>query len=135
MNNIFENAKFGDRFRTRDGRMSIFLQPYIPTYGDNYFIMAVGDSFVTHPISTEFKVYADGRNFSLKTPLGFNDEKFDIVGRWETPIDENELNKIATDFADVQFEGLVRGDDYTDMDYQRCTHNFKVGYRTATQWK
>lgn len=27
MTNIFENAKFGDKFRTHDGRMALFISP------------------------------------------------------------------------------------------------------------
>lgn len=72
MDNVFQNAKFGDKFKTRDGRIVIYWyydakDPYqMPHW------VCFGDGSFTH--------YADDGIYHKGNPNTVGD---DIVGRWE----------------------------------------------------
>ncbi len=76
MENIFENVKFGDKFKTRDGRLAIFIR-----HDDfDMFFHLEGDR-------TSIRYFKDGKW------LSFRDTIYDIVARWNEPIDEEKLNE------------------------------------------
>lgn len=86
MANIFENAKFGDKFRTRDGRMALYISG-----GLNLHILYVEgedepDDFDRHGLF----YYSYGGKLT----------SFDIIGKWEEPINKEELKELARHFAD-----------------------------------
>jgi hypothetical protein len=108
--NIFENAKFGDKFRTRDGRRAI--------YGftvDERHILIVED------FSAVFRFDDSGVS-------NYPNDKIDIVGKWQDPINEEELDKIAID--DI-FK--VLNQDYLDgkISFNKIKEIYKAGYRKA----
>lgn len=63
---MFENAKFGDKFRTRDGRMAIYNGRRID---DHWLIVE------RHPFNT-IRFNSKGMFSRIITPI-------DIVGKWE----------------------------------------------------
>lgn len=85
MENIFENAKFGDKFRTRDGRKAIFINcaterndvyfKYYCTIEDLDGIYEVFDS--------QGRCHRD------------SDSPIDIVSEWQEEISEEELDELA----------------------------------------
>ena len=83
--NIFENAKFGDKFRTRDGRMVLFNSP-TSFYKGWYWMIAQG--------SGTCRYFEDGL-------LNIGEENsLDIVGKWEEPINEEELDRLALEHSE-----------------------------------
>lgn len=78
MSNIFEGAKFGDAFKTKDGRKAIY-----DGYENNYRFLILDGGF-------DIICNDDG----IDT---INDN--DIVGRWVEPIDEKTLNDMAVELA------------------------------------
>lgn len=75
MENIFENAKFGDRFKTRDGKTAIFSRELT----GSYFLIIEGSSFT----------WAYNSNGELATKI---DAGMDIVSRIDTVEIEREEN-------------------------------------------
>lgn len=76
---LFKGATLGDRFRTRDDQLAIYLQPYIPTYGRNFHILALEEKGVIHNTYFTVRVYDNGENFTKKTKYGSIDHNFDII--------------------------------------------------------
>lgn len=74
MDNIFENAKFGDKFRSRDGKLNIYIRCFNGKEGYHYLLRS-----------------------DHVSPLPFNDDGsvrffnkcLDIVGKWVEPNDKN----------------------------------------------
>lgn len=108
--NIFEGARFGDKFRTRDGRRVLYL-------GKN------GDDLFPHCVYVEneaitFWVQDDG-SISLSLP----DRPTDIVGKWKEPIDDGKLDRLASSYAirECLFENA----------YEDVCNAYRAGYRKA----
>lgn len=81
MKGIFEGAKFGDRFVTRDGQMAIYVAKHEEC---NYY----GGTNISHTYALENRCTVhwckdNGINLSFI-------EDFDIVGRWQESIDDDE---------------------------------------------
>ena len=75
--NLFENAKFGDKFRTRDGRMAIYNYHSIRGWHD---IIIEGKGRSYH--------FADHCNGIIRLPQNPDPDidychPIDIVGKWE----------------------------------------------------
>lgn len=70
MEEIFKNAKFGDKFRTRDGRMVIF-HCKDRLYSDSYSFFNEDDIF-------SYSIKGNGRYLGLD-----KEHKLDIISRWE----------------------------------------------------
>ena len=79
MSKIFEGAKFGDAFKTKDGRKAIYDAHENKWH---YLILEGGFDIICQD---------DG----IDT---IND--YDIVGRWVEPIDEKRFNDMALQLAD-----------------------------------
>lgn len=79
MSKIFEGAKFGDTFKTKDGRKAIYH-----FCDDCHFLIGDGDSDI---ICND-----DG--------IDITNQYDNIVGRWVEPIDEKRLNDMAVQLAD-----------------------------------
>lgn len=124
-NNIFENAKFGDKFRTRDGRKALYVSQN--PYANESYVLIEGYKSAELMQNDGHFWATEGREY-----------KDDIVSRWEEPIDEEKLDKLADEF-------LV-GDDKEDVELLRDEHPkaltfgdifdankmcFKAGYRKA----
>lgn len=72
MENMFENAKFGDRYRTRDGKLAIFVNR-----ATRHTVTLLTEKFGPEHYRS------DGSNVY--------DRESDIVGRWEEQ--NNEITK------------------------------------------
>lgn len=73
--NIFENAKFGDRFCTRDGRMAIFYKAHLSPAreGSRYVVCLLEPK--DNAIQGLFTFHLDGTAFGRQTQL-------DIIGNY-----------------------------------------------------
>ena len=76
---IFKDAKFGDKFKTRDGRMAVFFAFEMYNKNTAYFIIDPQQNRIENTHMTLLLTY-DGY-YNTK-----NGE--DIVSRWEEQIDE-----------------------------------------------
>lgn len=74
MENIFENAKFGDKFRTRDGRLAIYLST---EYGGNVDDKYNPPFVIVYCVVEERIKYADGGEKYFH-----NVERYDENGKW-----------------------------------------------------
>lgn len=114
MESIFENAKFGDKFKTRDGRMALYLED-AATYG-KYQLAIDGLAEVFYLISCD------------DSGMCKQNTDFDIVGKWKEPIDEEELTEMANTY--------MLHPDRTIESYSLLTEMmeaFKAGYRKAKE--
>lgn len=118
MSNIFENAKFGDKFVTREGKMAI----YVAKHEDRGYYSGVSTE-ISHTYALENRCTVhwcndNGINLSFI-------EDFDIVGRWKEPIDEDCL------------ETLVACYEKENGYYEYCSEDieeaYKAGYRKAKE--
>lgn len=80
MENIFENAKFGDKFKTRDGRLAIYnYSPSCLIRGEKYHdIIIEGEGMSYH--------FLDKNNGMINTQEKEDVDYttcIDIVSRWE----------------------------------------------------
>lgn len=116
MDKIFENAKFGDKFRTRDGRMALFIQ-------------TLKSGEIRNELCVENK--DEGRRYYLYKDDGtfyhLHCDK-DIVSCWQDTINEEELDKLAKAYVSknsIPFEPLLTIGEQIEA--------FKAGYRKAKQ--
>lgn len=123
--NIFENAKFGDKFRTRDGRMAIFaidirMVKYASGFGDleNPFLLIIDGE------ATAIRYYSNGKLYKS--------DKFkveiDIISKWEEPVDEEELTQLSIDSVK---KSLFSNPNRSDFTAYMC--GFAAGYRKAKE--
>ena len=96
MENIFEGAKFGDKFVTRDGKMALYVN-----HSYNLELMDIGE--------IEFEeVFLEDRQIVMVRKDGvFDYEKeiespFDIVGKWEDDINDEKLGNIMPSRHQIQ---------------------------------
>ncbi len=112
MTSIFENAKFGDKFRTRAGRMAIYQN---------------GNDEFHHLFLSSCDILVDSYGYlnCKEFPSGL-----DIVSEWQEPINEEELDKLAVD--DI-FK--VLNSDYFDgkISFNKLKEIYKAGYRKAME--
>lgn len=114
MENIFENAKFGDRFRTRGSVVYPII--FLSQKDDVYRFMDVNEYVLEYKAPNE-------------TPIGYprrND--LEVVGKWEEPVDEEKLTKMANAY--------MLHPDRTIESYAllaEMMEAFKAGYRKAKE--
>ena len=102
MDKIFENAKFGDCFKTRDGRKFVYLGEVKSLFGHNSAIqgMIEDDDILTYYNSEGKSLYCEYNGSAINAfAIDFSqlncdeDCETDIVSEWT--IDEEELDKLA----------------------------------------
>lgn len=108
MKNIFKNAYFGKQYKTRDGRKAI----YTIMSCDSHWLAIQDTSFTWE--------YND--NGELITGI---DNAMNIISEWDEEIDEEELDKLATEYVKNIYQ-----DDYCDF-LEQEGEAFKAGYRKA----
>lgn len=118
MSSIFENAKFGDKFITRDGRKAIVINLASHFQGITMALTIEGDKDAFYRFYHE-----DG---TAKKEAGDTDA-VDIVGKWEEPIDEIELEKLAEDYS------THRPYDKRWSEWLACKNAYIAGYRKAKE--
>lgn len=121
--NIFENAKFGDKYVTRDGRLALYLSTeHGGTRGDRdnppFLIIHVAvEHHVKYADGSEKRfhsvgMYHESGKFNKWNP---EDDDRDIVGRWVEPVDESTTPKIETKAWVKWIEEFEEGsDDWRD---------------------
>lgn len=110
MENIFKDAKFGDKFRTKDGRMALFIQTL--NHGE-----------IRNELCVENK--DEGRSYYLYKDDGTFYHRHcdnDIVSCWQEPINEEELDKLATEYVKNIYK-----DYYCDF-LEQEGEAYKAGY-------
>lgn len=113
MKNVFENAKFGDRFITRDGHKALYI-----TKDSDIHKLCIENGYV---------LYYNGDG----TYNCFNEfDDYDIVAELNEPIDENELDMIAEKNNPYEMIGLYET-YYADKFHLIFNEGFKFGYRKA----
>lgn len=70
-------CKFGDRLRTRDERMAVFLHKSL-VVSHNLYICVIEHDERSH---LEMKFWANGKRYYDNEP-----SEFDIVGKWEDDV-------------------------------------------------
>lgn len=114
MKNIFENAKFGDKFKTRDGRMALYLEN-AATYGKHQLAID-GLAEVFYLISCD------------DSGICKQNTDFDIVSRWNDIVVESVLNVVAeAECKRMMDTGVCYPDDVFEF--------YKAGYRKAKEEK
>lgn len=119
MKNIFENVSFGDVFKTRDGKKAVFIGIAEEVVWSKYVFC-----YVCHIEGLAFGTYyyynEDGLNFHGV------EQDIDIISRWEEPIDDDKLEKIAKqECIDMMDSGKCHADDVFEF--------YKAGYRKAKE--
>lgn len=121
MSNIFQNAKFGDRFNTIDGRMALFVGWDGEMKSCFLYVEEGGMQFYG-----EERYRLDGVTFTGST-------YHDIISRRIEPIDEDKLEELAFDkYPDeclCNSDGDILG-HVSNIDKRAI---FKNGYRSAKQ--
>lgn len=125
MENIFLGAKFGDEYRTRNGKKVYyqrnFLSHYIdPADGRSHYLSL-------HTVMSDEHIWAVDGN-GIREDERRMGEELDIVDRWEEPIDEEKLTKMANAY--------MLHPDRTIESYALLTEMmeaFKDGYRKAKE--
>lgn len=104
--NILENAKFGDKFRTRGGKCAILrIKHYLDDVLDECYLITPDDDIYVGPHG----ISKDGKSYR------------DIVLPWEEPIHEYELRELA-------FNEWHHNENNTVNDFQS---GFVAGYKKA----
>ena len=125
MKNIFEGAKFGDKFITRNGRIAILIN--VPLTDDHItatLVVKVEDS-ETDNFRRQYdfiNAFRDGT-----ASRAYHTEEDDIVSRYQ--ISEEELDKLASQ-AVLKQAALVGCKDIPDG-IKLCIECFKAGYKKS----
>lgn len=99
MDNIFNNAKFGDRFITRDGRTAVYVSYNESLMGAFYHYLLVEN--LTYKGTIPY--YDNGKAVNEK-------DCFDIVPIWEGSYEQKMIDKKAKDMADTIKGGYIPTD-------------------------
>ena len=111
MANIFENAKFGDKFVTRDGRIAIYAYKH---EGRHYLIV----EYYEH-------IFSWNDNGVSDAPV----QKLDIVSEWQEPINDEELDNMATLYRNEVVKSCnYNKDELCFLDIDKA---YIAGYRAA----
>lgn len=121
MENLFASAKFGDLFKTRDGRRAVFVN---------------WDGMMQHAF-----IYVEERDiefygeemYNLDGITASGSTLHDIVSRWVEPIDEEKLEELAFDKYPDDCLCNSDGDILRNISNRDKRTIFKNGYRTAKQ--
>jgi len=110
--NIFEGAKFGDRFITRAGCLAIFI-----SHSKNGWTCAVQEK-----IDKSRQICYD-----IYGKIGNCETMQDIMSKYQEPIDEDNLDKLAKEYA---LEELGK-EHYPE--FGEIKRDFKAGYRKTKE--
>lgn len=111
MKNLFENAKFGDKFLTKDGRMAVLVN---------------WDGMMQHAFlyvkERDIEFYGE-EMYNLDGTTARGSTLHDIVSRWNDSIDIEELDRFADEYSFYNPD--------PDTTYKCQIEAFKAGYRQA----
>lgn len=117
MENIFENAKYGDKFLTRDGLIGLFIQQN-----------GLGD--VVYICQPKGCIYCERIVRSNGLCLNGFEDSSDIIGKLEEPINEEELDRLAKE--NYPYEDGV-GEARFNSHQHKLREAYKAGYRKAKE--
>lgn len=89
MKNIFKNAYFGKPYKTRDGRKAVYSHCI-----DNKIYLMYPHYYINNYSTYVNYEYVDKKGYSYDNQHLSDD---DIISEWTEEVDENELNKLATE--------------------------------------
>lgn len=129
MKKIFENAKFGKTYKTRDGSKAIF----ICRRTDNKIRdLTYPCACIAHPYACVVEGYGELWNYFSNGRLyigdGFETEN-DIISEWKDEIDEEELDILVNKY--LQSKVLWRVDESEQFFINLIGAAYKAGYRAA----
>ena len=119
MKEIFEGAKFGDKFVTRDGNVAIFHRRFIrtchaapsePSY-QGVSLMVKGQAYLVEK-------GLDGKDMTDYYITTRSEQPTDIIGRWKEPIDECKVEKLSKESNPYdKSDSVAMHDAYSDGFY------------------
>ena len=118
--NIFEGAKFGDKYITRDGKIALFWKITEDGEGARLF----------YSNGEKYRVFLDGNYHDLSCFTNPEDylTSIDVVNKYEVTIDEHNLDLLATSYYAT---------DKIPCSYDNCKsesiESFKIGYRAGSK--
>lgn len=116
--NIFEGAKFGDKFQTKNGKMAILIFPHY--YQNTTVKLCIEDG-------DEFDVYLDGQ-----VDTRFWNDDLSIEGKWKESIDEDKLDELAKNTQQYDNGNNILYKDPQQVYYaEDLDIVFKTAYRIA----
>lgn len=123
--NIFENAKFGDAFKTRDGRKAIFLG----------LRNAERRALMLYNISTTDWYIGDKKDVDICTGMVYSSLKTtsDIIGKWNEPISGKELEELAKKLCPNWWAVSDRPNTLKYQEALTWIKTFKIAYRKAEE--
>lgn len=116
MNNIFKNAYFGKSYKTRDGRMAIYIGEDEKPSGYRFILMIEGNR--------PMPLY-----FDMEGCYDCEEHPYDIVSEWKDVIDEDKLNKLAE--QDRCWYRYDNRDCCNTIDDNVYIEAYKAGYKRA----
>lgn len=132
-NNIFKNAKFGDKFQTRNGNIAIYLSKEHRGHIDDKY----NPPFVLVHVALERHVkYTDGSENRFHDIIMYDESghfnRFDvdneypeyIVSYWKEPVDTVKIRKY--------FNYDVKNQPYNNL-YVCDADSYEAGYRKAIE--
>lgn len=114
---IFDKAKFGDKFKTRDGRMAVYISHFYEEYRC-FEENGINHKLMVKDCSRPLWYYDDGKG-------DFPNQDMYIVSRWEEPINDEEIEEIANSQNRIKLF-------YTQQLKDVWKSGFKAGYKKGT---
>lgn len=122
--NIFENAKFGDKFRTRNGRMAVYYSRTLNYFGFVLIHQKIGD--LNHACIYEVDCLGE-----VYHELDKGTDDLDIISKWQDPINEEELDNMATLYRNEVVKSCnYNKDELCFLDIDKA---YIAGYRAAKE--
>lgn len=121
--NIFEDVKFGDKFVTRDGRVALFIVKLNISKTKTCYRCIIEDEDDTFYDYDKNGLDVDSWYTELEDGTGI-----DVLGKWQEPVDDEELDKLAEEYIDDGY----KGSDFTvHIKKEGQKEGFKAGYKKA----
>jgi len=114
MENIFEGAKFGDKFVTKVGFQAIYCK-YCTKDGSNWY----------HSLIVDCESVADLEYDNNGVAIACCDD-FDIVSGYQEPIGEEKLDELAIEMAIENKDHIATS--YANRNEQMIMEGYRYGY-------
>lgn len=136
--NIFEGAKFGERFLTRDGQIFSYLGKIESLFGHNSCHQGLieNEDLMSYYNDEGKSLYAEFTGSTINaSEIDFtqvnceNECSTDIVSHYHESIDEDKLDELAKDYMKKYIDSCKR----LNCCYKTDEDVFKDGYRKALE--
>lgn len=129
--NIFEGAYFGKPYKTRGEKKAIYINIENSAFrkhkGKSHYLIIEDDPWCAQPYNV-CGFIEDETNFS-------NDPR-DIISEWAEEVDENELDRLAEEFCDIEYENPInvnKSQNGLELGYSNLLNCYKAGYCQASK--